>query len=46
VIEEGGPFHVKGQLPAYLRRLRETDRGACADALEQKYAAELSGETT
>ena len=42
VIAEGGPFHVKGQLPAYLRRLRATDRSAYADALEQKYAAELA----
>ncbi|HKI75166.1 MAG TPA: hypothetical protein VJ998_10995, partial [Pseudomonadales bacterium] len=42
VIEEGGPFHVKGELPAYLKRLRDTDRSAYADALESKYAAELA----
>lgn len=42
VIEEGGPFHVKGELPAYLARLRATDRDAYADALEEKYANELA----
>lgn len=26
IIEEGGPFHVRGHLPAYLDRLRETGR--------------------
>lgn len=46
VIEEGGPFHVKGQLPGYLQRLRETNRAVYADALEQKYAVELSGAAT
>ena len=41
VIAEGGPFHVRGQLPAYLKRLRETDRGHWADVLEEKYATAL-----
>ena len=39
VVDEGGPFHVRGELPAYLARLRDTGRGAYADALEQKYAS-------
>lgn len=42
VIEEGGPFHVRGELPAYLDRLRDTGRAAWADALERKYASELA----
>jgi arylsulfatase A-like enzyme len=33
VMREGGPFHVRGQLPAYAARLRATGRGALADAL-------------
>ncbi|MCB1692138.1 MAG: sulfatase [Pseudomonadales bacterium] len=41
VIAEGGPYHVRGQLPTYLARLRETHREAWADALAEKYAAEL-----
>jgi hypothetical protein len=36
VMAEGGPFHVRGQLPSYLRRLRETGRGELADLLEQR----------
>lgn len=27
VLDEGGPFHVRGHLPAYLERLRATGRG-------------------
>lgn len=41
VIAEGGPYHVRGQLAQYLKRLRETNRGDCADALEKKHAEEL-----
>ena len=37
VIAEGGPFHVQGQLDSYLKRLRDTDRYAFADALEEKH---------
>ena len=36
VMAEGGPFHVRGQLPSYLRRLRETDRAELADLLERR----------
>jgi hypothetical protein len=39
VINEGGPFHVRGQLQSYLARLRATDREACARDLEDRYAA-------
>jgi choline-sulfatase len=34
VLREGGPFHTRGHLPAYLRRLRATGRTAHADRLE------------
>lgn len=37
VILEGGPFHVRGELPAYLERLRATGRGELADALAARY---------
>ena len=33
VMREGGPFHVRGQLPAYLARLRATGRAQAAEAL-------------
>jgi hypothetical protein len=26
VLDEGGPFHIRGHLPAYLARLRATGR--------------------
>ncbi len=37
VMREGGPFHVRGELPAYLERLRATGRGELAQALAEKY---------
>ena len=33
VMAEGGPFHCRGELPAYLERLRATGRGGWADRL-------------
>ena len=33
VIQEGGPFHTRGEMPAYLERLRTTGRAAWADRL-------------
>ncbi|HSV14970.1 MAG TPA: sulfatase [Tepidisphaeraceae bacterium] len=41
VIEEGGAFHTRGELPAYLERLRRTDRAACADELQRRHARDL-----
>lgn len=41
VVNEGGPYHVRGKLRAYLGRLRETGREAKAEVLAQKYAADL-----
>jgi arylsulfatase A-like enzyme len=37
VIREGGPFHVRGELPAYLDRLRATGRGEQAALLAARY---------
>ena len=37
VLLEGGPFHVRGELPAYLERLRATGRGELAQALAARY---------
>jgi arylsulfatase A-like enzyme len=37
VVLEGGPFHVRGELPRYLERLRATGRGELAAALAAKY---------
>ncbi|HTX05980.1 MAG TPA: sulfatase [Steroidobacteraceae bacterium] len=37
VMREGGPFHVRGELPAYLERLRATERSQLAEALAEKY---------
>ena len=37
VLLEGGPFHVRGELPAYLERLRATGRGELATALAERY---------
>jgi hypothetical protein len=42
VVREGGPFHVRGRLPAYLARLRATGRAAHAERL----AAAHPDETT
>ncbi len=37
VMKEGGPFHVRRELPTYLQRLRTTGREALAEALEAKH---------
>jgi choline-sulfatase len=37
VLHEGGPKHVRGQLPGYLERLRATGRGDCARMLEARH---------
>jgi hypothetical protein len=41
VMQEGGPYHVRGKLESYLRRLYKTERGHLADQLAEKYASEL-----
>ncbi len=37
VLLEGGPYHVRGELPGYLERLRATGRGELAAALAERY---------
>lgn len=43
VVAEGGPYHVRGQLRGYLRRLRATDRANEAARLAAKHP-EAAGE--
>jgi choline-sulfatase len=40
VLREGGPLHTRGQLPKYLERLRETERGEWADRLAEAHPSE------
>jgi arylsulfatase A-like enzyme len=40
VRREGGPYHVRGQLPAYLERLRATGRAEWAERLARRAADE------
>ena len=39
VLAEGGPWHIRGHLPAYLERLRATGRGEAAERLAKRYSA-------
>jgi arylsulfatase A-like enzyme len=43
VLAEGGPYHTRGALDAYCRRLRETARAEHADWLEQTRGGYLVG---
>ncbi len=45
VLAEGGPYHTRGHLPAYLERLRETGRGHWADVLAERFPAEADRAT-
>ncbi len=38
IAREGGPYHVRGQLGAYVQRLRATGRGHWADVLLARHA--------
>ena len=40
VLAEGGPYHARGHLPAYLERLRATGRAGWADDLVRRYPTE------
>ena len=40
VLREGGPFHCRGALPAYLARLRATGRAHHAARLAARHPAE------
>ena len=37
VMKEGGPYHVRGKLESYMKRLKETERGSLAERLAEKY---------
>jgi len=41
VLREGGPFHTRGELPAYLKRLESTGRGHHAKDLAVKHPTEI-----
>ena len=43
VIAEGGPFHIRGQLAGYLKRLRATGRAGHADRLEERHGCDIVG---
>jgi hypothetical protein len=43
VRREGGPFHVRRHLPAYLERLRSTGRSHWADVLADRHPDEVAG---
>lgn len=40
VLREGGPFHTRGYLDPFARRLRETGREDCAEELLENHAAD------
>jgi hypothetical protein len=44
VLDEGGPYHTRRQLPTYLDRLRETGRSAWADTLVERHPGEADPE--
>ncbi|WP_413240624.1 sulfatase [Paenibacillus sp. 1P07SE] len=43
VMKEGGPFHAKGHLPAYVKRLEATGRGEAAAELRRRHPYEWEG---
>jgi len=42
VIAEGGPFHCRGYLKDYCKRLEDTGRGDCAEELRRRHKGELN----
>lgn len=46
VLRDGGPHHTRGELPAYLDRLRATGRAEHADQLAALHSDELSDSNT
>lgn len=44
VLREGGPYHAKGSLPYYCRRLKETGRAEGAEELRRRHPEEFPGE--
>lgn len=42
VMREGGPFHARGELTAYVKRLEATGRGAFVDELKRRHPQEFA----
>jgi choline-sulfatase len=45
VIKEGGPYHAKGFLPQYTKRLQETGRGDAVEELIRRPPREMAAQT-
>ncbi len=43
VMSEGGPFHARGELQRYLKRLEATDRAWAVPELKRRHPQELKG---
>ena len=43
LLDEGGPWHVRGRLPEYAERLRTTGRARWAEVLLDKHPREAAG---
>jgi hypothetical protein len=43
VLAEGGPFHAKGFLKDYVKRLEATERGAAVAELRRRHPREFAG---
>jgi arylsulfatase A-like enzyme len=46
VLDEGGPFHARGYLPAYCERLEQTGRGQHVAELKRRYPGEFKPSQT
>jgi len=46
VMREGGPYHERGELPAYAQRLMGTPREYGVAAYEAMYPEEMKGKPT
>lgn len=42
VIKEGGPFHLRGHLAGYCKRLEETGRGHAVEELKRRHPREFA----
>ena len=42
VLDEGGPFHARGQLRSYVERLNATGRHGAVDTLRQRHPREFA----
>lgn len=43
VMKEGGPFHCRGELKAYVQRLEESGRGESVPELKRRHPGEFMG---